>query len=183
MSPTTVSRIVAGQLVPERPFNVRVAKPWHGDAEMVFLRGDHIPRVAEMRWRERDGHYVRELDECVFYLSHCSDGQGFHGASFVLPMEDGSQRTEVGPMSGAAEFLNPVFPELGGVVEAVATESDYTLIGNHGGDAVKITASRLAEIHGQFPELAEQRRAAIAERDREIAEHNARCCSGREAER
>jgi hypothetical protein len=137
-----------------RPFNVRAATPRRGAPETLLLYVDRIPRIEEMRWRERDGHYVAELDGFVSNFAHDPDGQGFYGASFELTMEDGSRRTLVGPFSGGAWAVNEAFPELGGVVEATATDSAFTFDGNFGGMAIKLTTARLAEINASFPQAA-----------------------------
>jgi hypothetical protein len=157
----------------ERPFNVRAAAPHVRDPEELLLLVDHIPTWEEMRWRERDGSYVAEQDGCVRYLHAGGDGRGFYGAGFELTMEDGTRRTLIGPYSGAADFVNEAFPELGGVVEAAATDTPFDFASGGGGIAIKLTTARLAEIHAQFPELGERQRATIAERHRERAEHNA----------
>jgi hypothetical protein len=148
-----------------RPFNVRGAVPHAGDPEELLLLVDHIPSREEMRWRERDGLYVAEQDGCVSQLHAGGDGRGFYGASFELTMDDGTRRTLVGPYSGAPGSVNEAFPELGGVVVAAATETPFGFSDGGGGTAIMLTTARLAEIHAQFPELAERQRSAIADRD------------------
>jgi hypothetical protein len=153
-----------------RAFNVRAATPRRADPEELLLLVDHIPTWQEMRWRERDGHYVAELDGVVRHLHASADGGGYYGATFDLTMEDGARRTLVGPYTSGSWFLNEAFPELGGVVEATATDSAYTLWSRGSGEAIQLTRARLAEIHTQFPELAEQQQSAIAARDRRRAD-------------
>jgi hypothetical protein len=173
-----------GQAEAERPFHVRAAEPdRHGHPEQLHLHVDRIPRADEMRWRERAGLYVAEMDGYVDHLWHDPHGQGFNGQSFGLTMEDGSQRTLVGPMRGGAESVSRVFPEMGGVVNADASVGPDHFASGNCRYTVGITAAKAAEIHAQFPELAEQQRTAVAEWERKVAEYNARRQAQTEAER
>ena len=156
-----------------RPFNVRAAEPdpWH--PERLHLQVDHIPRTEELQWRERDGLYVAEMDGYVKRFYDDGTGWGYNGATYELPMEDDTRRSVVGPWSSNAEYVNLVYPELGGVVEASASIGAESFADGCRRFPVAITAARLAEIHAQFPELAERQRTAIAETERERAEFNA----------
>jgi hypothetical protein len=158
------------QAATPRALNVRAATPRRADPEELLLLVDRVPSWEDMRWRERDGHYVAELDGIVRHLHASADGGGYYGATFDLTMEDGSRRTLIGPYTSGSWFLNDAFPELGGVVEATATDSAHTLWSRGSGEAIQLTRARLAEIHTQFPELAGQQQSAIAVRDRRRAD-------------
>lgn len=123
----------------------------------------------------------RTATSAIFW--HDAHGAGFDGARFELPMEDGTVRTLFGPMRGDPTSVNSVFPELGGVVEASASEGAADFASGNSRCAVGITEQRAAEIHAQFPALALQQQDAIAEREQQVARFNARRQAEQEAER
>jgi hypothetical protein len=163
-------------------FIVLGAWPDEHDPTELHLLVNRVPSHEELRWQEHGPIYVAERDGFVKQLFYEGPGDGFYGAVFHLTMEDGSRRELIGPFSGGAHTVDEARPELAAV--------DVTLSEWATGDvpyptvyAGAITAEKLADIHRQFPELAEQQRQAIAARAEGQREGQAERGFGPEAER
>ncbi|HXM57233.1 MAG TPA: hypothetical protein VOB72_17670 [Candidatus Dormibacteraeota bacterium] len=157
-------------------FIVLAARPGEHDPTELHLLVNHVPRREELRWRQHGPIYLAERDGFVSQLYYEGPGDGFYGAVFHLTMEDGSRRELIGPFSGGAHTVNEARPELAAVSVTLSEGPTFEVpyLGKHPG---VITAEKLADIHRQFPQLAEQQHQAIAARD----EHERQRAAEREA--
>ncbi len=67
---------------------------------------DRIPKLDELRYEARDGHYYAELDGYVNFFGYSAPGEGYGGRTFTLHMKDGSKADLIGPWSSRSGLLN-----------------------------------------------------------------------------
>lgn len=162
-------------------FIVRGARPDEHDPTELHLLVNRVPRYEELRWQQHGPIYIAEQDGFVKQLYYEGPGEGFYGAVFHLTMEDGCSRELIGPFSGGAHTVNQARPELAAVDVTLSEGSTFETAFPTRYAGV-ITGEKLADLHRQLPELAEQQRQAIAagaERQREEQAERERRSSAR----
>ena len=67
---------------------------------------DDLPDLKSLRYKEKHGCYFAELDGYVNFMYYSGPGQGYGGRHFDITMEDGTQKTLIGPWSSRAGAMN-----------------------------------------------------------------------------
>lgn len=67
---------------------------------------DRIPKLDELRFREKKHCYFAELDGFVWFFHYDGPGDGYGGAVFNITMEDGSEKACKGPWSSRSGVMN-----------------------------------------------------------------------------
>jgi hypothetical protein len=155
---------------------VRGTQPDEHDTTELHLLVNRVPRYEEMRWDQHGPIYLAEQDGFVSQLHYERPGEGFYGGVFHLTVEDGSSRALIGPSSGGTHTVNAARCELA-AVDVPLSEGASVHVPFLAMYPGAINGEKLADIHRQFSELAEQQRQAIAARvERQRREQAVREC-------
>lgn len=132
-----------------------------GNLPFLEVLVDKIPEKEELRYEHRGSIYIAYKGGYASFLlgDPAKIGRGFGGATFHLPMLDGSVTTLVGPWSSRAAGVNYYFPERC-VVDVSITDDEktfergYTFLAGHitlelAEEAIKLAGGAFLRIPSQ----------------------------------